>query len=180
MRKVFSEKEKSWLGLLSAKANHSEQRRDILKEKLKDVESTYKGAKMRAKEYVKRRKKEKKLYDRCLYDLKEYECGLRMDELSAKCLLYADDKVILVVGVQEETCMKRLMDVNEAREICKDRTMWKSIASDYPLGKHVISPSNRESADSETCGSRSSLENFSSSSVVSYMVGEIPPPPMAP
>ncbi|GBP21608.1 hypothetical protein EVAR_9793_1 [Eumeta japonica] len=33
--------------------------------------------------------------DSCLYDLKEYECGLRMDELSVKCLLYADDQVIL-------------------------------------------------------------------------------------
>ncbi|GBP60758.1 hypothetical protein EVAR_41097_1 [Eumeta japonica] len=33
--------------------------------------------------------------DSCLYDLKEYECGLRMDELSVKCLLYADNQVIL-------------------------------------------------------------------------------------
>ncbi|GBP14546.1 hypothetical protein EVAR_7812_1 [Eumeta japonica] len=29
--------------------------------------------------------------DSCLYDLKEYECGLRMDELSVKCLLCADN-----------------------------------------------------------------------------------------
>ncbi|GBP11470.1 hypothetical protein EVAR_92963_1 [Eumeta japonica] len=29
--------------------------------------------------------------------------------------------------------MKNLMDVSEAREICKDRTMWKSIVSAYPL-----------------------------------------------
>ncbi|GBP37842.1 THO complex subunit 1 [Eumeta japonica] len=28
----------------------------------------------------------------CLYNLKEYECGIRMDELSVKCLLYADDQ----------------------------------------------------------------------------------------
>ncbi|GBP84325.1 hypothetical protein EVAR_61542_1 [Eumeta japonica] len=33
--------------------------------------------------------------DSCLYDLKEYEYGLRMCELSIKCLLYADDQVIL-------------------------------------------------------------------------------------
>ncbi|GBP51163.1 hypothetical protein EVAR_97987_1 [Eumeta japonica] len=33
--------------------------------------------------------------DSCLYDLKEYECGLRMDELSIKCLLYANDQVNL-------------------------------------------------------------------------------------
>ncbi|GBP21692.1 hypothetical protein EVAR_16240_1 [Eumeta japonica] len=31
--------------------------------------------------------------------------------------------------------MKRLMDVSEAREIFKDRTMWKSIISIYPTGK---------------------------------------------
>ncbi|GBP31199.1 hypothetical protein EVAR_21637_1 [Eumeta japonica] len=34
----------------------------------------------------------------CLYDLKEYECGLRMDELSVKCLLYANDQVILAAS----------------------------------------------------------------------------------
>ncbi|GBP47352.1 hypothetical protein EVAR_38953_1 [Eumeta japonica] len=39
--------------------------------------------------------------DSCLYDLKEYECGLRMDELSVKCLLYADDQVILAPSVCE-------------------------------------------------------------------------------
>ncbi|GBP95999.1 hypothetical protein EVAR_66926_1 [Eumeta japonica] len=33
--------------------------------------------------------------DSCLYDLKEYERGLRMDELSVKCLLHIDDQVIL-------------------------------------------------------------------------------------
>ncbi|GBP57486.1 hypothetical protein EVAR_36138_1 [Eumeta japonica] len=32
-------------------------------------------------------------------------------------------------------CMKRSMDVSDAREICKDRTMWKSLASTYPSGK---------------------------------------------
>ncbi|GBP26610.1 hypothetical protein EVAR_18247_1 [Eumeta japonica] len=41
--------------------------------------------------------------DSCLHDLKEYECGLRMDELSVKYLLYAYDQVILgphAVGVR--------------------------------------------------------------------------------
>ncbi|GBP82571.1 hypothetical protein EVAR_87817_1 [Eumeta japonica] len=38
---------------------------------------------------------ETNLRDSCLHDLKEYEYGLRMDKLSAKCLLYADDQVIL-------------------------------------------------------------------------------------
>ncbi|GBP33070.1 hypothetical protein EVAR_18548_1 [Eumeta japonica] len=34
-----------------------------------------------------------------------------------------------------QACMKRLMDVSEGREICKERTMWKSIVSAYPSGK---------------------------------------------
>ncbi|GBP40334.1 hypothetical protein EVAR_86480_1 [Eumeta japonica] len=33
--------------------------------------------------------------------------------------------------------MKRLMDVSEAREICKNRSMWKSIVSVYPSGKQA-------------------------------------------
>ncbi|GBP61208.1 hypothetical protein EVAR_37472_1 [Eumeta japonica] len=32
-------------------------------------------------------------------------------------------------------CMKILMDASEASEICKDRTIWKSIVSAYPSGK---------------------------------------------
>ncbi|GBP51645.1 hypothetical protein EVAR_96241_1 [Eumeta japonica] len=32
-------------------------------------------------------------------------------------------------------CMKRSMEVSEAREICKDRTGWKSIVSAYPFEK---------------------------------------------
>ncbi|GBP88489.1 hypothetical protein EVAR_64922_1 [Eumeta japonica] len=31
--------------------------------------------------------------------------------------------------------MKRLKDVSEAGEICKDRTMWKSVVSAYPFRK---------------------------------------------
>ncbi|GBP67726.1 hypothetical protein EVAR_40497_1 [Eumeta japonica] len=31
-------------------------------------------------------------------------------------------------------CMKRLMDVSEARQICKDRTIRQSIVSAYPSG----------------------------------------------
>ncbi|GBP63617.1 hypothetical protein EVAR_54446_1 [Eumeta japonica] len=30
--------------------------------------------------------------------------------------------------------MKRLMNVNEARDICEDRNMWKPIVSAYPSG----------------------------------------------
>ncbi|GBP44425.1 hypothetical protein EVAR_39433_1 [Eumeta japonica] len=42
--------------------------------------------------------------DSCLNDLKEYECEIRINELSVKCLLYTDDQVILapsVCGLQE-------------------------------------------------------------------------------
>ncbi|GBP51117.1 hypothetical protein EVAR_31842_1 [Eumeta japonica] len=40
--------------------------------------------------------------DSCLYDLKEYEYGVRMDELSVKSLLYVNDQVILALcGIQE-------------------------------------------------------------------------------
>ncbi|GBP45767.1 LINE-1 retrotransposable element ORF2 protein [Eumeta japonica] len=42
--------------------------------------------------------------DSCLYDFKECKCGLRKDELSVKCLLYAYDQVILAplqCGLQE-------------------------------------------------------------------------------
>ncbi|GBP04158.1 hypothetical protein EVAR_74874_1 [Eumeta japonica] len=34
--------------------------------------------------------------DGCLFDLKGFECRIRMDELSVKWLLYADEQVILV------------------------------------------------------------------------------------
>ncbi|GBP76901.1 hypothetical protein EVAR_52589_1 [Eumeta japonica] len=47
--------------------------------------------------------------DKCLHYLKEYECGRRMDELSVKCLLYADDLVILKMN---ESVKKRRMKVN--------------------------------------------------------------------
>ncbi|GBP85943.1 hypothetical protein EVAR_62242_1 [Eumeta japonica] len=40
--------------------------------------------------------------------------------------------------------MRRLMDVSEAREICKDRTMWRSIISAYPSGKWADSESGKE------------------------------------
>ncbi|GBP55759.1 hypothetical protein EVAR_23571_1 [Eumeta japonica] len=43
---------------------------------------------------------ENKIWDvqmACLYDLKENECGLRIDKLFVKCLLYADDQVILAL-----------------------------------------------------------------------------------
>ncbi|GBP32435.1 Indole-3-acetaldehyde oxidase [Eumeta japonica] len=59
--------------------------------------------------------------DSCLYDLKEYECGPRMDKLSVKCLLYADDQVIFtssvcglqgIVNKMNDFVKKRAMKVN--------------------------------------------------------------------
>ena len=29
-------------------------------------------------------------------------------------------------------CMKRLMTVDEAKEVCRDRSVWRSVLSDYP------------------------------------------------
>ena len=29
-------------------------------------------------------------------------------------------------------CMKRLMIVDEAKEVCRDRSVWRSVLSDYP------------------------------------------------
>ena len=32
-------------------------------------------------------------------------------------------------------CMKRIMDVKEAKEVCQDRGKWRSLISAYPCGK---------------------------------------------
>ncbi|GBP43005.1 SH2B adapter protein 1 [Eumeta japonica] len=65
--------------------------------------------------------------DSCLYDLKEYECGLRMDELSVKCLLYADDQVILsssACGLVGDVSLKRCKKYHvEIYSLC--RTFWE-------------------------------------------------------
>ena len=39
--------------------------------------------------------------DTCLNDLKSNDCGLRMSELTIKCLLYADDQVLLASSEEE-------------------------------------------------------------------------------
>ncbi|GBP42906.1 hypothetical protein EVAR_87285_1 [Eumeta japonica] len=78
--KVLSEKKKAWIDLLSAKANHRVRRKDILKDTLKDAQSTYKDTKMRAKECVERRKNEiKERYDRCRNSEVRDWCGLKED-----------------------------------------------------------------------------------------------------
>ncbi|GBP55142.1 hypothetical protein EVAR_90163_1 [Eumeta japonica] len=56
-----------------------------------------------------------------LCDLKEYECGQRMDEMSVKCLLYVDDQVIfapsacglqVMVNKMNDSVKKKCMKVN--------------------------------------------------------------------
>ena len=34
--------------------------------------------------------------------------------------------------IHRRTCMKRLMTVDEAKEVCRDRSVWRSVFSDYP------------------------------------------------
>ncbi|GBP54681.1 hypothetical protein EVAR_47184_1 [Eumeta japonica] len=46
--------------------------------------------------------------------------------------------------------MKRLIDVNEAREICKDRTTWKSIVSSYSSGKQAGSKAKKKPQVAQT------------------------------
>ncbi|GBP67177.1 hypothetical protein EVAR_42056_1 [Eumeta japonica] len=82
--KVVSEKKKVWMDLLSPKANYRVQRKNILKDKLKDTESTHKDAIMKAKECVKRRKNtvadDKLTATECMiYDGNESE--ITMDEV---------------------------------------------------------------------------------------------------
>ncbi|GBP47883.1 hypothetical protein EVAR_33599_1 [Eumeta japonica] len=38
---------------------------------------------------------------------------------------------------KDEPARKDLTDVGDAREVCEDRTMWKSVVSAYPTGKSV-------------------------------------------
>ncbi|GBP82341.1 hypothetical protein EVAR_90976_1 [Eumeta japonica] len=85
VRKIASKKKKAWLDLLSAKANDKVQRKDSLKDKLKDAESVRQRCVASPWLF-------NLLMDSCLYDVKEYECGLRMNEPFVKCLLYADDQ----------------------------------------------------------------------------------------
>lgn len=48
--------------------------------------------------------------DSCLNDLKERECGLKLGELLIKCLLYADDQVILASSAGELQEMVTVMN----------------------------------------------------------------------
>ncbi|GBP25066.1 hypothetical protein EVAR_19546_1 [Eumeta japonica] len=58
------------------------------------------------------------------HDLKEYECGLKMNELSAKCSSYADDQLVIAPSARElqaiiskikESVKKRGMEVNDSK-----------------------------------------------------------------
>ncbi|GBP00555.1 Leucine-zipper-like transcriptional regulator 1 [Eumeta japonica] len=60
----------------------------------------------------------------CLYDLKEYDCGFKMNELSVKYLLYANDQVILspsacglleIINKMNDSVKERGMKVGKGR-----------------------------------------------------------------
>ncbi|GBP76949.1 hypothetical protein EVAR_45029_1 [Eumeta japonica] len=62
--------------------------------------------------------------DSCLYlNLKQYECGLRTNDLSVKCLLYANDQVIPapseceleIINKMNDSVKKRGMKVNVSK-----------------------------------------------------------------
>ncbi|GBP61990.1 Oxysterol-binding protein-related protein 9 [Eumeta japonica] len=79
------EKAKAQTILDHSNANHRVQRNNILKDKPKDAESTYKDAKINAKEYVKRRKNEiKERYDRRFFlGVSAFEDTLADDNVTA-------------------------------------------------------------------------------------------------
>ncbi|KAI5643560.1 hypothetical protein NE865_04362 [Phthorimaea operculella] len=39
--------------------------------------------------------------------------------------------------LNRRACMKRLMNVEEAKEVCQDRSKWKDVVSAYPSGKEA-------------------------------------------
>lgn len=56
------------------------------------------------------------LMDNCLLDMKENMCGLKMNELLIKCLLNADDQVILASSAEELQEMVTIMNVSLERK----------------------------------------------------------------
>ena len=36
------------------------------------------------------------------------------------------------VRIPRKACVKRLMTVDEAKEVCRDRSVWRSVLADYP------------------------------------------------
>ena len=34
--------------------------------------------------------------------------------------------------ILRRACMKKLMTVDDAKEVCRDRSVWRSVLSDYP------------------------------------------------
>ncbi|GBP16791.1 hypothetical protein EVAR_13178_1 [Eumeta japonica] len=58
-----------------------------------------------------------------LYDLKDYECRLKIDERSVKYLLYADDQIILAPSA----C--KLQDGNENETLCVEVEQMKECSS---------------------------------------------------
>ncbi|GBP74834.1 hypothetical protein EVAR_55104_1 [Eumeta japonica] len=54
------------------------------------------------------------LDDGCLHNLKEYDCGLKMDELPIKCLLYADKEVIFApLSCELQDMLTKFVNIND-------------------------------------------------------------------
>ena len=43
-----------------------------------------------------------------------------------------DEGHVKSMRTPRRACMKRLMTVNEAKEVCRDRSVWRSVLFDYP------------------------------------------------
>ncbi|GBP71011.1 hypothetical protein EVAR_57779_1 [Eumeta japonica] len=80
--------------------------------------------------------------DSFLYNLKEYECGPRMDELSLKCLLYAGDQLILTSSACElQETIVRSMNYNISsgcRKLDKNKSNSLNYSSVPTLHNHYI------------------------------------------
>ncbi|GBP87515.1 hypothetical protein EVAR_86552_1 [Eumeta japonica] len=99
------------------------------------------------------------LVDSCLYDLKEYNCGLKTDKLSVKCLFYADDQVILApsaCGLQEMVVCFRCLSSTRTyrpmewkRDSVTSRTL-RPIVPLYHLFRALVCLAQAE-RDNESC-----------------------------
>ena len=48
------------------------------------------------------------------------------------CLVGMEDQHVKSMKGPRRSCMKRFMTVDEAKKVCRDRSIWRSVVSDYP------------------------------------------------
>ncbi|GBP62362.1 hypothetical protein EVAR_47247_1 [Eumeta japonica] len=70
--------------------------------------------------------------DCCLHNLKEYECGLRMDVPVLKCVLYADDQTILAPSACELLEMVTKSNDSVLRREKADTALTTPLGRQYP------------------------------------------------